>query len=267
MTFKSARHWFFHGIIPPHRFRPCPTWLRPSETRCPSLDWHRQSYPWNQVLLLRRHPPPAIWASQYFACSPSAVGPYKWYLLSLDLFAVEHTSSRSLANIRLSASNLFFKTDTSPSRFVFASSCVVLTDSDSTLIASNTSSQALWIDSMKMKPESEVRWTPSLSNCRKLWHMQLTQLTLKLFRLDIPSRISFSNAACWPLYKFTTGLMSGMTMQSFDFGSLIDVVSIRAMAFLMGSRCYVRLAFLWQFKTDWLRLLEGLVFEEKKFIT
>ncbi len=27
-----------------------------------------------------------------------------------------------------------------------------------------------------------------------------------------------------------------------------------------GCRCYVRLAFLWQFKTDWLRLLEGLVF-------
>ncbi len=30
-----------------------------------------------------------------------------------------------------------------------------------------------------------------------------------------------------------------------------------------GSRCYVRLAFLRQFKTDWLRLLEGLVFEKK----
>ena len=34
-----------------------------------------------------------------------------------------------------------------------------------------------------------------------------------------------------------------------------------------GSRCYVRLAFLQQFKTDWLRRLEGLVFEKKKFIT
>ncbi len=34
-----------------------------------------------------------------------------------------------------------------------------------------------------------------------------------------------------------------------------------------GYRCYVRLDFLRQFKSDWLRRLEGLVFEKKKFIT
>jgi hypothetical protein len=34
-----------------------------------------------------------------------------------------------------------------------------------------------------------------------------------------------------------------------------------------GSRCYVRLDVLRQFKTDLVRQLEGLVFEEKKFLT
>jgi hypothetical protein len=34
-----------------------------------------------------------------------------------------------------------------------------------------------------------------------------------------------------------------------------------------GSRCYVQLDVLQQFKTDLVRRLEGLVFEEKKFLT
>jgi hypothetical protein len=33
--------------------------------------------------------------------------------------------------------------------------------------------------------------------------------------------------------------------------------------YLLGSRCYVRLDFLRQFKSDWLWRLEGLIFEKK----
>ncbi len=40
-------------------------------------------------------------------------------------------------------------------------------------------------------------------------------------------------------------------------------LSSDTMSWQMGSRCYVRLDFLRQFKTDWLRRLEGLVFEKK----
>ncbi len=35
----------------------------------------------------------------------------------------------------------------------------------------------------------------------------------------------------------------------------------------VGCRCYVQLDFVWQFKTDLVQRLEGLIFEKKKFLT